>query len=108
MAERGLSAPAKRENLIATTRCGAPRVPTCEPVAGAPGGSGWIPVPTGAAGPPAFLLIEQRQKGAAFQSGNAVHAAQLHIERESFAECLVIPRSTIIVTSALWPTSMPG
>src|SRR5579863_3016303 len=35
---------------------GAPWVPTRAPVASAPGGSGWIPVPQGTPGPPAFLL----------------------------------------------------
>src|SRR6476659_30010 len=35
----------RNSKLIATNHCGAPRVPTREPVADAPGGSGWIPVP---------------------------------------------------------------
>jgi len=60
MAERDLPAPVRSKKSIATESCGAPRVPTREPVASAPGGSGWIPVPPGAAGPPAFLLIYER------------------------------------------------
>jgi len=55
MAERNLSRPLEEKNQSpneparAGTRrslaVGAPRVPTRETVASAPGGSGWIPVP---------------------------------------------------------------
>jgi len=47
MADRGLTAPVRTKNWSPRKCCGAPRVPTREPVASAPGGSGWIPVPKG-------------------------------------------------------------
>src|SRR5207237_6295384 len=76
---------------------GAPRVPTRETVASAPGGSGWIPVPFRDARS-TRVFVEMRP------TPIAVWAVQ-HRENSN-KTWHATPRTTTTVTSYLWPTSL--